>query len=311
MGCPGPHSAAGLQPTAHMSTQPMPQDPSAWHSCSTNQADGKAPLPPTIASPARSRHASMSCPMGSGLWFPEAQVTAETHMPQARRGLLTARPPRGRCGEAGIAWPQHGWTLPRDGQRGGQGAGRGLGPRAAPVPSPSRALSQGPKSPTLQQSSGEETHSPTPHVLRGHPNPSALGSPPAQPQSSLCQSTLGPTATLGTAASESNICLLPCATHCLPWHRAPSHPGTSCHRSRPGTVQRPVLPRATATPRRDTQPLAHPAEAKGVGLVPGHSVVADQRVGKHQDLCLVGGVGEGLGVPHHASLEHCRGSGWG
>jgi len=39
-------------------------------------------------------------------------------------------------------------------------------------------------------------------------------------------------------------------------------------------------------------------------LVARHAVVANQWICKHQDLCMVRWVGEGLWIAHHASLEH-------
>lgn len=37
-----------------------------------------------------------------------------------------------------------------------------------------------------------------------------------------------------------------------------------------------------------------------------NSVVANERVGEHEDLVAVRGVGEGLRVAHHAGLEDCK-----
>lgn len=39
-------------------------------------------------------------------------------------------------------------------------------------------------------------------------------------------------------------------------------------------------------------------------LVARHTIVADEWIRKHQDLCVIRWVGEGLWVAHHASLEH-------
>ena len=41
-------------------------------------------------------------------------------------------------------------------------------------------------------------------------------------------------------------------------------------------------------------------------LLCGDSVVADDRVGQHQDLGLVRRIRQGLGVAHHARLKDCR-----
>lgn len=222
----------------------MPQDSSAWHSCSTNQADGKASLPPPTAT-ARSRHvlSATSCAMPSGLLFPEAQATAETHTPQAWRGLLTARPPQGQRGEASTAQPQQGWTLPRDGQRGGQGAGRGLGPQAVPLPSPSPALSQGFEAPTSHQSPGEETHSPAP--CGGTPIPAHWGLP--LPSPSPCHAR-GRWPHRGSGPCSVGVKSLR-ATHGA-LHRPALAPGAI-----PATLRHPVLPRAAATPGQDRRPL--------------------------------------------------------
>jgi len=39
------------------------------------------------------------------------------------------------------------------------------------------------------------------------------------------------------------------------------------------------------------------------GLPRGHTVVSDQGKGDHEDLAAIRGIGDGLGIPDHASLE--------
>lgn len=250
MGCPGPHSAAGLQPAAPVpnmahatgpfSLAELQHKPSRWEST----APSGHGLAGEVQTP------DVSCPWdvpphGIRALLPgSTEHSGDPHTTGPERAA-NSETPQARRGEAGTARPQQGWTLPWDGQRGGQGAGRGLGPPAAPLLSTSPALSQGFETPTLQQSPSDETHSPTPPMLRGHPNPSALPSP--------CH----------VRARWAHRGSRPCNVG------AKALPATMCHSLCPSTLRRPApAPRAThhalapaasgsatPTPGQDTQPL--------------------------------------------------------
>lgn len=313
----------------------MLQDPSSSARPQDKPAHGKAPLPVATGSLGSPKHASVSCRMGLGLWFPgagPAGATARTHTPPAQRGLLTAsagprapglptwdsagrdRPPRvsmGRPDSTAAAGPG---LCP--GGRGGPGTGNmeatGLGGVWG--------LEQAAGTPVLQQSPSEVRHvallpvrcEDTPIALRRglHPHPAQPRSPPG---STAVWNTLGPAAGSG-----------PCGTGVKPPPAATCRHGDGhspalapctvppCHA--PGSCLGQFHPlQEHAAPRTAAWPPSHPAEAEGVGLVPGDPVVSDERVSEHQDLRLVGGVGEGLGVAHHAGLEDCerRERGWG
>ena len=47
-------------------------------------------------------------------------------------------------------------------------------------------------------------------------------------------------------------------------------------------------------------------QAKLVHLIIGDSVIANQRVGEHQDLAVIGRIRQGLGVTNHSRLKYCK-----
>lgn len=317
MGCPSPRCRWTAAPCPGASTAhtvgPLRVEPQH------GPAHGRAPLPPVTASPGNPTHAGVSRLWDGGsssweqvLWgrsrdprTPDPERTANSESGARGSGPAEARWGwAGRTPRAGVGRPERrkgldsalgsGAAAGRAVQRprGWEGSGASSGRQrllCPPGPAAPRRGWDGTPHPATEPQRGRTDRrcggAPVPVLGGSHPTPVPPGAPWAW------------------------------------WHRSRT---SACHhvppRRCPALAPRAVPPRhatprhATATGQRqarrrgDTPPpraVAHPAEAEGVGLVPGDAVVADERVGEHQDLRLVGGVGERLGVPHHAALEHC------
>lgn len=188
-----------------------------------------------------------------------------------------------------------------------KGLGGGWGPKQPLCPAPALPRHRDLRLPPRTRALVRKHTAPHPMRCGGTPIPAHWGVPLPSPSHRHVRARWPHRGSGPCSVGVKALCATMCHSRCP----APSRPGAWCHPRHPAVPGSAAGGSDTRAGHAAPRGPAHPAEAEGVGLVPGHSIVADQRVREHQDLRLVGGVCERLGVPHHAGLEHCKGWGWG